>query len=241
MATAVRLASVEQQAKTTTGSDWRWLFWLGGAASIFTLLIIPGQLAIFIAAPQPQSVLEWFELFQQSPLIGLLSFELLFILNAIIGLATTLALYVTLREVNPSWMALALVFSLVGSIALIVGRPAFDMWYLSGQYAAATTEIQRMALLAAGEALRAQFYGTAFTISYNLANIVLVIVPIVMLQSGRFSKVMAWAGILAGVIGWGLYIPEIGLYISIFSVLFLAVYQLLLAITLIRLARSVNA
>jgi hypothetical protein len=134
-------------------------------------------------------------------------------------------------------MAIALALGLVGTMAIIVARPALEMLYLSEQYAAATTDAQRAMFLAAGEVMLALINGTAFHVSYNLTNINLLIVPAVMLRSNIFSKATAYMGILAGVIGFGLYVPKIGIFISIISVLFYALWYILIARRLFQLGR----
>ncbi len=47
-------------------------------------------------------------------------------------------------------------------------------------------------------------------------------------------------GILAGVIGFGLYVPTIGIYISIFSVVFMAIWYILIARSLFQLGQGVS-
>jgi hypothetical protein len=56
-------------------------------------------------------------------------------------------------------MAVYVGLSLVGIMAFIVARPAFEMLSLSDGYAAATSDAQRSAYLAAGEATLAVFPG----------------------------------------------------------------------------------
>ena len=109
---------------------WGWLFKLGGAAALFSVVIIPIQLIIFIVWGQPETALGWFDLFQDNKLAGLLAFEILFVVNAALGIATTLALYVALRRVSESLMAIATVLGLVEAVAFIVARPALEMLYL---------------------------------------------------------------------------------------------------------------
>ena len=149
----------------TADPRWHWLFRIGGAAALFGAAIIPIQLVIFIVWGQPDTAIGWFAMFQDNKFAGLLAFELLFVVNAAVGIATTLALYVALRRVNESLMAIALVLGLVEAVALIVARPALEMLYLSEQYAAATTDAQRAKFLAAGEAMWATYNGTAFHVS----------------------------------------------------------------------------
>jgi hypothetical protein len=221
-------------------SRWRWLYKIGGAAALFSVVIIPIQLIIFIVWGQPETTLGWFDLFRANELAGLLAFEILFVVNAALGIATTLALYVALRRVSESLMAIATVLGLVEAVAFIVARPALEMLYLSNQYADASTDTQRAALLAAGEAVLATFHGTAFHVGINLFSIYYLIVPIVMLRSNIFGRVTAYTGIVAAILNWGLYVPGgLGLILGTLSVVpFLAIWLILVARKLFQLGRD---
>jgi hypothetical protein len=221
-------------------SRWSWLYKIGGAAALFSVAIIPIQLIIFIVWGQPETAIGWFNLFHDNKFAGLLAFEILFVVNAVAGIATTLALYVVLRRVNESLMAIATVLALVEAVAFIVARPALEMLYLSNQYAAATTDAQRTMILAAGEAMLATFHGTAFHVGINLFSIYYLIVSIVMLQSNIFGRVTAYTGVVAAILNWGLYVPGgIGLFLFTLSVIpFLAIWLILVARKLFQLGRD---
>jgi hypothetical protein len=221
-----------------TDGRWRWLYLLGGVVAFLTFLYIPVQIVTFMTVPEPTEAIGWFNLFQSSKLQGLLSFEFLFIVISVIGITTNLALYVALRRVDESWMAIALAFSFIGAICIIVARPAIDMMYLSDKFATATSEAQRLMFQTAGETLLSMRHGSAFHVSYNLANINLLIIPLVMLRSKIFSKTAAYMGIAAGLLGFGLYIPGIGIWLSVLSVVFMGVWDILVGIKLIQLGRG---
>ena len=131
-----------------------------------------------------------------------MAFELLFPVNAAFGITTTLALYVALRRVNESLMAITLALSLVEAVAFIVASPAMEMLYLSARYAAATTDAQRALFLSAGEAVWATFNGTAFHVGYNIFSVYFLIVSVVMLRRPIFGRVTACMGILATIPNW---------------------------------------
>jgi len=221
-------------------SGWSWLYKIGGAAALFSVAIIPLQLVIFIVWGQPETAVGWFGLFQGNKLAGLLAFEILFVANSVVGIATALALYVALRRVNESLMAIATVLALVETVAFIVARPALEMLYLSNQYAAATTDVQRTAILAAGEAMLATFHGTAFHVGINLFSLYYLVISLVMLQSNNFGRVTAYAGVVAAILNWGLYVPGgIGLFLFTLSVIpFLAIWLILVARKLFQLGRE---
>ena len=229
------------RAETAADARWGWLYKIGGAAALFSVAIIPIQLIIFIVWGQPETALGWFNLFRDNKLAGLLAFEILFVVNAVVGIATTLALYVALRRVNESLMVIATVVGLLEAVAFIVARPALEMLYLSNQYAAATTDAQSATLLAAGEAMLATFHGTAFHVGINLFSLYYLIVSIVMLRSNIFGSVTAYTGIVAAILNWGLYVPGgIGLFLFTLSVIpFLAIWLVLVGRRLFLLGRSV--
>lgn len=223
----------------TADPYWRWLYRIGGAAALFAAAMIPIQLTVFIIWSQPETALGWFTLFEDSKLAGLLAFELLLVISTALGIATTLALYVALRGVNESLMAIALVVGLLEAVAFIMARPAFEMLYLSERYAAATTDAQRAMFLGAGEAMLATFNGTAFHLSINFFSIYFLIVSIVMLRSHIFGRVIAYLGILAALFNWALYVPQIGIFLSILSIVpFWAIWLILVARKLLQLARA---
>jgi hypothetical protein len=131
------------------------------------------------------------------------------------------------------------VVGLLEAVAFIMARPAFEMLYLSEGYAAATTDAQRAMFLGAGEAMLATFNGTAFHLSINLFSIYFLIVSIVMLRSDIFGRVIAYLGILAALFNWALYVPQIGIFLSILSIVpFWAIWLILVARKLLQLARA---
>lgn len=232
--------AAESQTPQRHSADGRWsgLYMIGGLAALLTFLYIPIQIVTFMTIPEPTDAIGWFTLFQKSSIQGLLSFEFLFIVTTLIGITTILALYVVLRHVNETIMAIALVSSIIGVVCIIIARPAIDMMYLANHYAAATTEAQRILFQTAGETIISMRHGSAFHVCYNLANINLIIIPLVMLRSRLFSRATAFMGIAAGVLGFGFYIPVVGVWISVLSVLFMGVWDILVGLRLIKLGRS---
>lgn len=111
-----------------------------------------------------------------------------------------LALYVLLRKVNESGMAIAFTSALIGIAIFIATNNPFTMYSLSRQFAAATTDAQRSALLAAGEAILAntnQRIVGGFNIGFFLVSVAGLLISLVMLQAGSFSRLTAYVGILA--------------------------------------------
>ena len=223
----------------TAQSKWNWLYKIGGAAALLSLVFFPIQIMVFLVNPPPDSVIGWFQLFQDNPLVGLLDLDLLLIVDQVLAILIFLALYAALRRAQESFMEISLALGLVSIVLFIASNPAFAMLSLSDQYAAATSDAQRAVFLAAGQAALITWQGSAFQVSYLLGSIAAIILSAVMLRSRLFSKATAYLGILANVIALGLYVPVIGIYISIFSVVFLWVWYLLIACRLFQLGRAV--
>lgn len=223
-----------------TEHGWKPLFNLGGVSALMMVGIIIAQMIVFMSAPPPYEggASAWFALFQNNKIVGLINFELLMIVYVFLSIPITLSLYILLRRVSPSFTALYLVLSLIGIMFFIVARPAFEMLSLSNGYAAAATDAERAVYLSAGETLLAVFHGTAFQMSYILGSLGGLIISLVMLKIDVFSKTIAYLRIASSVFDFGLYIPVVGMYISIFSVLFLLIWDILVARKLFQLGRG---
>jgi hypothetical protein len=112
------------------------------------------------------------------------------------------------------------------------------MLHLSNGYAAAETEMQKAAFLAAGEAKVATFHGTAFYINYILGSLTGLIISVVMLKTTLFSKTTAYLRIASSICDFGLFVPAIGMFIAIFSMLFLVIWNIMIARRLFQLANA---
>ena len=222
-----------------TDPRWRLLHRLAGAGALISAVFIPIQVLVFIIWPPPLegTAVDWFTLFQDNPLAGLLDLDLLLVADNVLLVPIFLSLYVLLRRDSESVMAIATAFGFLGIVFFIASNPAFEMLSLSDQYAAATTEAQRSTFLAAGEAMLATWQGTAFQAAYILGSFAGIAVGAVMLRSAVFSNVTGWMAILGNAVGLGLYVPVVGVYISVFSVLFLEIWYILISRRLFQLAR----
>ena len=175
-------------------------------------MFIPIQVLVFIVWPPPLegTAVDWFALFQDNRLVGLLDLDLLLVADNVLLVPILLALYVLLRRDSESLMAMATAFGFLGIVFFIASNPAFEMLSLSHQYAAATTEAQRSTFLAAGEAMLATWQGTAFQAAYLLGSFAGIMIGAVMLRSAVFSNLTGWMAILGNAIGLGLYVPASG-------------------------------
>jgi hypothetical protein len=202
--------TMQVENSETTGSN-KSLYKLGGAAALIVVVLTVGEIIGHILYPQPGTVSDWFTLFQRNRIIGLLDFWGLEVPMYAMFVPVFLALYVVLRKANPGLVAIALAFALLGSGVFFATNNPFTMLSLSNQYAAATTDAQRSALLAAGEAVLAntgQRGVGGFNVELFLVSVAGLIVSAVMFQSNAFSRSTAYIGILAHILSLADYLRQ---------------------------------
>jgi hypothetical protein len=240
-AAIARLANGAQVSGSGDGAArWAPLCRVGAAAALTTAVLIPIQVAVFLIWPPPLdgTADDWFALLRSNRLAGLVDLDLLLAVDNVLLIPLFLALYVVLRRAHESAMTLAVAFGLVGIVLYLASNPAVQMAALSDQYAAATTDAQRAAARAAGEAMLGMWQGSAFHAAYLLGSVAGIVVGFVLLRAGRFGRAAGWLAILANALGLGLYVPRVGVYISVFSVVFLEAWYLLVARHLGRIGRG---
>jgi hypothetical protein len=238
-------ASRQRMAKPhaeVADSRWKGLYRVAGVAALITVAFIPIAIVANIIWPPPAwsagAALSWFTLFRDSWLLWLLHLDLLLMMSLVLSVPIFLALYVALRRAGESAVVLATAVALIGIVLHLTSNTAFEMYALSNGYATATTDAERSLFLAAGEAALAAYYGSAFHVSYALGYIAKIIIGVVMLRSVVFGKATAYLAILVGAVGFGFYLPTVGMFLSILAVLFIAVWHVLVARTFFRLGRA---
>ncbi len=217
--------------------QWKGLFKIGGIASLVIVVLIPIQIFFFIMWPPPETAREFFALFQENWILGLISLDLLYILTNILLIPMYLSLYIALREVNQSYTLIAIILGFIGLATYFSSTVASEILSLSNQYANATTNELKLQLIAAGEAMLATYKGTAFVIYYILNAITLLIISVVMLHDSVFSKKTAYSGLASGIL---MIIPStvgtIGLIFAIASLVPWSIFSVLVSKELFQLA-----
>jgi hypothetical protein len=212
---------------------WRTLYRLTAAALLISVVIIPLSIVAFVIWPPfPDDILV---VIQEDWFAGLMGLDFMYFFSNVFAIPFFLALYVALKAVDGSWALIALVLGFLGLICLVPARPFPEMFALSDRYAAAITEAEKAAYLAAGEATLTHFHGMAYHVHYVLGSASLLISSFLMLRSNTFSKGTAYVGIVTNVVVFGLYVPQIGVYLSLLSVVGYLIWYVLIARRLIRL------
>lgn len=196
------------------------LFKISGISGLAVILIIPVQLFVFMVWPPPETVAGFFELFQRNAFLGLLSLDLLYLLNNAILILFYLGLYMALAKVQPTIMIITLVLALVGIASYYSSAIAFEMLSISQQYETAATPEIRNQCLASGQTLLAMYKGTAFDVYYVLNGAALLLIAWAILKSKIFSRATGIWGLASGIL---MLIPStagtLGLVFSIASLI----------------------
>jgi Domain of unknown function (DUF4386) len=216
----------QQEIVEGVESKYKWLIRLTGICAIISAALIPISIIAFFI--WPLYPIDIFTVIQNDRIAGLMGLDLLYLAGTFLSIPIFLTFYVTLKQTSESFSLLAVTLGFIGLVALFSARPIVEMVALSDQYASATTEIQKMELQSAGLALMAHFRGTTFNIHYVLGTTSLLISSIIMLRSKFYSKTIAYTGIVTNVLVFTNYVPTIGLYLSVISVIGYLIWWLMI-------------
>lgn len=219
---------------------WHYLYRTAAIAGLITVALFLFQIVAFFAWPPPSTVAGHFDLLHSRVLVGLISLDFLIIVDEVLAIPICLALYLSLRHVHESLMLIATALSAASIVCFLVATPALNMLYLSQRYAVAATTVEREGLLAAGQAVLSSWMGTPYQVGYVVGSIDMLLIGWVMLRSRIFSKTTAYVGIVASLVSFGVYVPKVGVFISILSVVGMQVWYVLMALTLLRLSDCAN-
>ena len=233
-------------------TNWLWLYRVGGVAILIAVVVFRrhfgAELGLLmdmgvINLEPPSSALDWFTLLQDNRFLGLLLLDLFDIVNYLLVGLMFLALYGALRRANKSVMVVATACVLVGVAVYLASNQTFALSALSDQYAAASSDAQRAAFLAAGEALLAIHNPGGIQLGLLLVALAGLIASLVMLRSRVFGKVTATAGLVANtlVLSYFVALPLVPAIAPLFpasSAPFRLLWYILIARRLFQLGRG---
>lgn len=215
--------------KSTSG--FQPIFRIAIISAWIMILLIPVQIVIFVISPPPSNAQGFLDLFNNNPILGLLSLDLLYLINNVLIIPIYLAIAVTLRHHSKVLLPLALILGFVGIAAYYPTNPAFEFLYLAPKYAYASSA-DKMIYISAAETLLAHYVGTAFDTYYVLNAFTLISLSCLMIKSRSYSKFTAMIGLISGLL---MIIPStagtIGLIFSILSLIPWILFIILLANT----------
>ena len=106
---------------------WRGAIAAAGWAALASVALTFVQVWIYLQWPPPGTVDGFFALFADSPFLGLLSLDLLFIVNNVLVLLVYLGLFLALRRRYPSAVTIGLLLGSVGIAAYMASNTGFEM------------------------------------------------------------------------------------------------------------------
>ena len=233
---------------------WNTLFRAGGVAGLLAAILfrrnIGAEVSLFTGFEAiPQLVAGWFSLLQSSPLVGLAFLAFFDLINyALVGLMF-LALCAALWPSHRTLAAIAVCSGMVGIAVSFATNISLTMLSLSHEYAVATSEAQRAALLASGQAVLAfhnplaLYPGTGMYMSLLLVATAGLLFSVAMLQGRLFSRATALVGLVASACDLiycltFAFAPSLRVVLIAAGGLFWMIWQLLVGVKLLRLAKA---
>jgi hypothetical protein len=186
-------------------STWKPLYRIGGIAALLAAVFfrrnLGAEVSLFTGVQAvPHSVADWYALLQRSPFVGLTFLSVFDLVNYALEGLIFLALGAALWRAHKSAAAMALASGLVGISVSFASNHSLSMLSLSQQYAQAASEVQKSALLAAGQSLLVTldplvtWPATGTYVSLLFIALAGLLFSIIMLRSNRASAIV---GLLA--------------------------------------------
>lgn len=179
---------------------WKPIFRIGGISAVLQLAAIIGYGVITsLLGTKPETALEYFAVYQTSTLEAFLRGDFLLLVLIGLYLGTFPALYLILRDQNPTLTLLSLIGTLMAVTLTFSTEASFSLLYLGEKYhAAAGNQQLQQQLAAAGEAVIASdmWHSSGAYLSGILLQGAGVLISTVMLRSPNFSRVTALSGLI---------------------------------------------
>jgi hypothetical protein len=244
--TGRRSRVVEQtvlDAQTTDAGrtvDARRLYRLAGIAALVAVALVPIQIGVFAAFPYPESPAGWFDLLRDNPTAGLVDLDALLVVDSVLLIPIALAVYVTIRRDDQAIVTVATAGWLLSIVLTIASNPAVEMLSLADRFHSASSDAERAAIMGGAEAVLATWDGTGFQVAYVVGQLAGIALGLVMLRGTAFGRAVPVAMIAGDALGFGYYLPKVGLAISAVSGIVLWGWYLLIGKRFLLLAKEVR-
>ncbi|MBI9052013.1 MAG: hypothetical protein JEZ00_21540, partial [Anaerolineaceae bacterium] len=200
----------------------KWIYQTGGwAAWIAAILFrrnmdaeyyLLHEMGLFQNAPAmaPDSILGWYALLQNQPFIGLILLNMIDLVNYILVGLIFLSLMIALWKSNHFLVILSGLCTIAAVSFSIATNQALNIFWLSTQFASASTPDEQQMLLSMGKSLLAIHQQNSYSPngiypSYLLISIAGLILSWMMLKNDSFTLTNAWMGLLANSFGLSYY------------------------------------
>jgi hypothetical protein len=221
--------TIEKQNNYEQQSDFKIaLYRTGMIATAFMVTMIPLQIAFFLIWPHPTNIVDWFTLFNNNWIIGLISYDFLYMLSMIAAIFLYIALFFALFENQKSLSLFAFIIGLIGLAIYFPSNTSIEMLSISRQYLNASTEYDKGLFIASGQTLNSIWKGTSYSVYYVLNGIALILFFFAMVKDNKFRKSTSYIGLTSGFL---MTVPAtagiIGMTMSLLSLLPWSVFSIL--------------
>jgi hypothetical protein len=182
-----------------TDSSQKTIFWIGGSTCMILIAYsLITLLTMSIIGVPPETIEQTFSMLQANRLHGLLRLDILTVFIFPLYYLLFYSLYIALYKTDHTLVTISTIFAFVGVTLLLATPSVFSYLYLSDKFAAATSDLQKSQLLAAGESILASdmWHGTGARIGGLLLQLGALLISIVMLKTNVFSRLTAISGIV---------------------------------------------
>ena len=170
----------------------------GRIAAAFMLGMVPVQIIFYLLWPHPTTIIDWFALFNNNWILGLISYDLLYLLSMIASVFLYIALFFALYDMKQVLSLYGLTIGLIGLTIYFSSNTSFEMLALSKQYLNAMTEAEKGFLITSGQTLNLIWKGTGYAVYYVLNGVALILFFLAMLKNISFRKSTSYIGLTAG-------------------------------------------
>jgi hypothetical protein len=192
------LSPAQPAAAQTLEASWKSLCKIGGVAALLATVLFVGDIVILITGnAMLGNASGWLTLMQNDRVAGLLQLFFTDLVGVALLYPICFAMFAALRRTNEVYAAFATGLAFLGIAIVLATNINYSLLYFNDQYTAATTAAQRSQIVTAGESFVALLNGTGPLMGGLFIESAFVIISIVMLQSGVFSKRIAYLGLVA--------------------------------------------
>ncbi len=212
----------------------------GAWAALASVLMIVVQVGVYTLWPPPavDDAQAYLGLLVESPLHGLVTLDLLYVVSNVLVFLLYLALAVALWRVSGSGVVVALALGTLGMAAYMASVRPVEMLALAESWETADGPA-RVALEATAEGMLATWTGTAFDVYYVFNFASLLVFALLMHRSRVFSRATAWWGLVAAAL---MAVPSnvgvVGLVLAMASLAPWSVFAVLVGRRLLALLRE---
>ncbi|MBL8909597.1 MAG: hypothetical protein JNM17_02730 [Archangium sp.] len=207
------------------------LYRAGAIAAIAILVLLPIQIATFIIWPPPTTANAFLQLFATNPLGGLISTDVLYMLDLLLNALVMLAVGSAVWNETRALVAPALGLLVIGTTAYVANNPAFSLLWLSRRPPSE-------AIASAAELSIANYQGIANGTAYVILGAAGLLLALAVRRSRVFSRTTAWVGIGMNLL---MLVPSgagtVGLVMSLLSLVPFVVWLWLVSRRLAQLSR----